>query len=307
MIGSLKRAAVVAAISIGSLAGAAAFAASSQASSTARASAPAGNTGTPAYTGVSGAGAYRGAYGAAVTQKAQRQQKNPNLLSSGARTGQILYQETCSSCHGVYAQGSTIAPPLQGLGAATIDLWVGSGWMPLATPTKQPIRKPDKFTPQQTTDLANYIQTLGGGPKIPAPDLKGANLTTGASMFAESCAACHTITGAGDALSGGYEAPSLHGLSAATVEEAIITAPGDMPHFYPGELTKQQMLDVVAYVTQVIQHPSNPGGLALGGVGPVAEGFIGLFVGVGAALLFAMWIGDRSEGDEKEAVEDAHV
>jgi ubiquinol-cytochrome c reductase cytochrome c subunit len=47
-------------------------------------------------------------------------------------------------------------------------------------------------------------------------------------------------------------------------------------------------------VTKVIQHPDNRGGLGLGGIGPVAEGFVGLLIGVGALMLVAFWIGDRA-------------
>ena len=66
-----------------------------------------------------------------------------------------------------------------------------------------------------------------------------------------------------------------------------------MPVF-TGNLTDAQLRDVVAYVTQKIQHPQNPGGLGLGGIGPVAEGFIGLALGVGMLALVGFWIGDRS-------------
>ena len=50
---------------------------------------------------------------------------------------------------------------------------------------------------------------------------------------------------------------------------------------------------IVKYVTTVIQHPVNQGGLGLGGIGPVAEGFIGLLFGVGGIMLVAFWLGDR--------------
>jgi hypothetical protein len=55
----------------------------------------------------------------------------------------------------------------------------------------------------------------------------------------------------------------------------------------------------VLYVTKYIKHPTNIGGIGLGGVGPVAEGFIGLFVGVGICLLAAYWVGDRT-GRERD-------
>ena len=84
------------------------------------------------------------------------------------------------------------------------------------------------------------------------------------------------------------------------VWEAIRTGPGNMPRFGPGTISPAQVVDVVGYVVKQIQHPKSPGGLSLGGVGPVAEGFVGLFVGVGLCMLAALWIGDRAEKDEEE-------
>jgi ubiquinol-cytochrome c reductase cytochrome c subunit len=214
--------------------------------------------------------------------------------------------ENCSTCHGATAKGSALAPNLQGLGAATVDLWVSTGLMPLSVPTAEPVRKPDKFSTAQTLELANWVQSLtpGVGIAIPSVNLKGANVADGFDMFAANCAPCHTITGAGDALSGGLEALPLHGLTPTNVAEAIETGPGNMPRMYPGALTKTEANDVVAYVTRDIEHPSSPGGLGLGGVGPVAEGFVGLFLGVGACMLIALWIGDRTEREDPEHAHD---
>ena len=84
------------------------------------------------------------------------------------------------------------------------------------------------------------------------------------------------------------------------VWEAIRTGPGNMPRFGPGTISPAQVVDVVGYVVKNIQHPTSPGGLSLGGVGPVAEGFVGLFVGVGLCMLAALWIGDRAENEEED-------
>jgi hypothetical protein len=70
-----------------------------------------------------------------------------------------------------------------------------------------------------------------------------------------------------------------------------------MPRFGPGTISPAQVVDIVGYVVKDIQHPESPGGLSLGGVGPVAEGFVGLFVGVGACLLAAFWVGDRTDNE----------
>jgi ubiquinol-cytochrome c reductase cytochrome c subunit len=218
-----------------------------------------------------------------------------SLKRYSAHEGYILFEENCSSCHGPEASGSSIAPNLVGLGAATIDFWVSTGRMPLADPTVEPEVKPSRFTPTQTLDIVKFITSLGpGGPGIPKLNLKNVNVNEGQRLFTLNCASCHTITGAGDALSGGAYAPSLHFATAEQIGDAIRSGPGEMPRFGPGELTPQQVDDIVAYVKNYIQHPVDPGGAGLGGVGPVAEGFIALLVGVGGLMLVAFWIGDRA-------------
>ena len=67
-----------------------------------------------------------------------------------------------------------------------------------------------------------------------------------------------------------------------------------MPRF-TGNLSDKQVTDIVKFVTTEIQHPTNPGGLGLGGLGPVAEGFIGLALGVGVLALLGFWVGERDE------------
>jgi ubiquinol-cytochrome c reductase cytochrome c subunit len=113
-------------------------------------------------------------------------------------------------------------------------------------------------------------------------------------LYALNCAACHTIEGDGDALAKGTFAPSLRNIPAVQVAEAIRTGPGNMPRF-TGNWSDKQVNDIVRFVTTSIQHPNNPGGLGLGGLGPVAEGFIGLALGVGLLALLGYWVGERDE------------
>jgi ubiquinol-cytochrome c reductase cytochrome c subunit len=218
--------------------------------------------------------------------------------------GRTLFVQNCSSCHGIDASGGDRAPPLLGVGGATVDLWLSSGWMPLAEPTAEPERKPAKFARAEILDIVRYVTSLApsfGNPGVPfGLDTSHANVAEGFSLFALNCAPCHTITGAGDALAGGIQAPPLHGVTKTMVWEAVRTGPGNMPRFGPGTLSPAQVVDIVGYVVKDIQHPVSPGGLSLGGVGPVAEGFVGLFVGVGACLLAALWVGDRTETEEDE-------
>ena len=219
------------------------------------------------------------------------------LPSSFIAPGQALFAANCSSCHGAQANGKIgVAPNLQGLGAGTVDFWVSSGRMPLANNSAQAIRKPPRFNRNQTLEIAAFVQSLtpGVGTQIPIVKTSGADLENGNTLFTLNCAACHTISGAGDALAEGAYAPSLHLATSTQVVEAIRSGPGNMPHFGPGNITNSEARDIAAYVTGVLQHPNNAGGAGLGGIGPVGEGFVGLLIGVGILMLVCFWIGDRA-------------
>ncbi len=230
-----------------------------------------------------------------------------NPPSSYIAAGKLLFAQTCSSCHGADANGvnpqgkATIGPNLQGVGAATVDFWVSTGRMP-ATDVKaiEAERKDSRLTSKQALELAAFVNSLDpSAPAVPTPHLKGANLAIGADLFSLNCAACHTITGAGDALAFGTNAPSLQNRSVTPqqVTEAMRIGPANMPRF-SGNLSDSQVRDVVAYVTQEIQHPASPGGAGLGGVGPVAEGFVALLDRRG-------WAGPHLLLDRRAHVSDA--
>ena len=75
-------------------------------------------------------------------------------------------------------------------------------------------RRPTRLTPQQALELAAWVNSLDPAvPAVPYPHLQGANQSVGANLFSLNCAACHTITGAGDALAYGTNAPSLQNRS----------------------------------------------------------------------------------------------
>jgi ubiquinol-cytochrome c reductase cytochrome c subunit len=216
--------------------------------------------------------------------------------------GSALYQQNCASCHGNNADGTPYDqtpdkfPDLRNESPAAVDFWIESGRMPAANPADvQAQRRYPKLNHKQALAIAAWIATLSNKPSwpfIPTPNLKGGSVADGAELFALNCAACHTITGDGDALAFDTYAPSLRNVPAVQVTEAIRTGPGNMPRF-TGNLTDAQVRDIVKYVTEYIQHPTNPGGLGLGGLGPVAEGFIGLALGVGLLALAGFWVGER--------------
>jgi len=205
--------------------------------------------------------------------------------------GQQLYLTACSSCHGLHGDGTPTGPSLRRSGAAGVDFYLSTGRMPLDKPVAQAERRRPVYGPADIADLvAYYVSAIGTGPAIPAVDPASGDLSLGAGLYADNCAACHGSGGAGGALGGSYHAPALRQATALQVAEAVRTGPGPMPVFGPGTLDHQQLQSIVRYVGY-LQHPDDRGGYAMGHLGPIPEGFAGWFIGLGTLLLAVRFIG----------------
>jgi ubiquinol-cytochrome c reductase cytochrome c subunit len=206
--------------------------------------------------------------------------------------GKALFDATCSSCHGLDAQGTTQAPSLVGAGAAAVYFQMSTGRMPAKEVGAENGRGPVKFTEQQILDIADYIQSLGGGPQIPTPaqvSTAGADTALGAQLFMANCAQCHGFAGDGGALTYGKFAPALTESTSTQIYTAMLTGPEAMPVFSDGALSPQAKRDIIAYIVDTRTEP-NPGGLSLGRIGPVTEGLVVFLGGMGVLVLIAMWI-----------------
>jgi ubiquinol-cytochrome c reductase cytochrome c subunit len=201
--------------------------------------------------------------------------------------GQTLYLQSCASCHGVGAGGTSIGPPLTNVGTAAWSFQLRTGRMPLSAPGETSPRHEPAFTPQQIDALIAFARTVTQGPEIPQVNVANGNLQQGWQAYVQNCAACHAATGAGDAVGGGFIAPSLLNADPQTVGEAILTGPGAMPAF---PFLAGQIDSIAKYVQQLRSSQVSPGGVSLGGLGPVAEGFVAVFVGLGLLLLVVQWI-----------------
>ena len=66
-------------------------------------------------------------------------------MTSGTSTlvseGKSIFLRGCSSCHGLHAEGGSIAPSLIGVGSASVDFQVGTGRMPMADMSQQAMQK----------------------------------------------------------------------------------------------------------------------------------------------------------------------
>lgn len=209
--------------------------------------------------------------------------------------GKKLFAANCATCHGTGAAGTNAAPSLVGVGAAAVDFQVGTGRMPLAMSGPQAQRKPVVFTPEQISQLAAYVASLGPGPAIPTAeqvDASKGDPANGMAIFRTNCAMCHNAVGAGGALSQGKFAPNLLSTSNTHLYEAMLTGPQSMPVFNDSNITPQEKRDIIAFIRQ--QGGTQPGGLSLGSLGPVTEGLWAWVVGIGLLIGAAVWIGAKS-------------
>ena len=150
-----------------------------------------------------------GMFGGAYAAFAPASQADEAPSSIAVREGQKLYNGGCVSCHGRNAQGvPDRGPSLVGVGAASVDFQVSTGRMPAARQEAQAQRKPPMYNKEQTDQLAAFIDSLGGGPKVPKGDLRDGDLAQGGRLFRVNCASCHGLSGNGGALSSGKFAPS---------------------------------------------------------------------------------------------------
>ena len=231
-------------------------------------------------------------YGVFTRTGGSAQASSPAPSQSDINTGKDLFDATCSSCHGLDAQGTTQAPSLIGAGAAAVDFQMSTGRMPAKEVGAQEDQKPVTFSAQQIYEIADYVASLGGGPAIPDAQqvsTAGADTALGEQLFSANCAQCHGFAGAGGALTYGKFAPPLTAATPTQVYEAMLTGPEAMPVFADGAVSPSAKRDIIAYIEDTKVEP-NPGGFSLGRTGPVTEGLVIFLGGMGFLVIIALWI-----------------
>jgi ubiquinol-cytochrome c reductase cytochrome c subunit len=215
---------------------------------------------------------------------------------SDVAEGQKLFAANCASCHGLDAQGTDgVAPSLIGVGAAAVDFQVGTGRMPMQQSGPQVQEKQPQFNEHQISQLAAFVASLGGGPAIPTAEMVDPTLgdpAIGMQIFRTNCAMCHGSVGGGGALTQGKFAPNLWSTSNTHIYEAMLTGPQSMPVFNDANITPENKRNIIAYLD--FQQQGSPGGLKLGTIGPVAEGFWGWLVALGLIIGSTIYVGARA-------------
>jgi ubiquinol-cytochrome c reductase cytochrome c subunit len=235
---------------------------------------------------------------------ADKAQADDTAQSLAIEEGKKLYQVGCASCHGTGGQGSSDGPSLIGVGAAAVDFQVGTGRMPAATSQGPQVpAKKNIYSQTQIDQLAAYIASLGAGPAVPTKNdysPEGADIARGGELFRTNCAQCHNTGGKGGALTHGKFAPTLEGVAPKHIYEAMQTGPQNMPSFPDTTLSQKNKKDIIAYLHAVDGDQTvNPGGLELGGLGPVSEGLFAWIFGLGALIAVAVWVAARTAKAKK--------
>jgi ubiquinol-cytochrome c reductase cytochrome c subunit len=234
---------------------------------------------------------------------ASKAQADESAQSLAIDEGKKLYAVGCASCHGTGGQGTSDGPSLVGVGAAAVDFQVGTGRMPAQQPGAQVPKKKVIYSQAEIDQLAAYIASLGAGPAVPSEEKygpEGADIAKGGELFRTNCAQCHNFTGKGGALTHGKYAPSLEGVDPKHIYEAMQTGPQNMPSFPDTTLSEQNKKDIIAYLDAVNgDDTENPGGLSLGGLGPVSEGLFAWVFGLGALIAVAVWVAARTAKAKK--------
>lgn len=251
--------------------------------------------------------AFAGTLFAALVSPSAADADSGNTSAQAIASGKALYITSCSSCHGVNGEGSSYGPSLVGSGAAAVDFQVSTGRMPAQQPGAQIQKKAVLYTPQQIDEMAAYIQTLGGGPRIPAQSqyaVDDSMVQLGGVLFRTNCSQCHNFAGEGGALTDGKYAPSLTQTDPKAIYEAMETGPQNMPRFPDTVIPPSAKQAIVSYIVSTRDEP-NYGGAGLGRIGPTSEGLFIWTVGLIALLLVAVWIAAHTTKASAERVAKA--
>ncbi len=217
--------------------------------------------------------------------------------SASIEEGKQIFLKGCSSCHGLNAEGASIAPSLIGVGAASVDFQVGTGRMPMADMSTQAMRKPRVYNEEETAALAAYVASLAPGPAIPDESElnyeRDGNSAEGGELFRNNCAMCHNFAGQGGALSQGKYAPTLMGVEPKHIYEAMVTGPQSMPVFSDKTITAEEKLSIIKWIKSAEAEP-NLGGATMGRIGPVTEGLLAWVLGLGLLIGIAVWLTTRA-------------
>ena len=183
-------------------------------------------------------------------------EKDPELLAAARTVGRVAFLNNCAACHGAGAQGAKGYPNLND------DDWIWGGKLAdIQTTIEHGVRwDADKdtrsgampafgrdgiLTPQQISDVADYVRTMADLPDALAPE------PAGEKLYEENCAACHGSEGKGNPAVGApslFDAIWLYGSDKATVVNRINQGGGGVMPAWKGRLDETTIKALTVYV-----------------------------------------------------------
>ena len=186
----------------------------------------------------------------------QEIRNDPALLEFAMANGRAAFGDNCAPCHGSGATGSPGYPNLQD------DDWLWGGTLDdIHTTLTVGIRsthdetrlndmpafgRDELLDKDQIRQVANYVLSLSG-----TPTAEGADLSAGATVFAENCAACHGDDGKGIKEMGApnlADAIWLFGGSEADVVEMVTNSRRGVMPTWEGRLDPVTIKSLAVYV-----------------------------------------------------------
>lgn len=221
------------------------------------------------------------------------------------QAGAALFQRDCAMCHGPAGEGTANAHPINEVGTAGIDFVLRTRRMPLPHPDAKVRRDsarrangvPVVYSQQEIADIVSHAEEWVTGPEVPTVENleRGEEaLAHGGELWRRNCAACHQLAGEGGVLLEDVVIPAMGDVSPLVTAEAIRAGPGAMPAFDEASLSDQDVAELALFIDEELQHPTDPGGWAIGHFGPFAEGAVVWLLVIPLVLLTTAWIGRRT-------------
>jgi ubiquinol-cytochrome c reductase cytochrome c subunit len=224
--------------------------------------------------------------------------------------GAELYAGNCATCHGIAGSGIVHprpgaggllgqGPPLRGVGAMAADLYLRTGFMPLANPHIEPENERVLFSNKELVSLIGYVASLGPGPAIPNTGVRlvggkvegPGTIGDGLYQYTLNCAGCHQIVARGGFVTGA-RVPPLQGLTPTEIAEAVRLGPYLMPRFSATQISNYELASIIKYVLST-RAPANRGGWGIGNLGPIPEGLVAWWIAIPLLLALCLILGKR--------------
>jgi ubiquinol-cytochrome c reductase cytochrome c subunit len=209
--------------------------------------------------------------------------------------GALIYAEQCAQCHGARGQGGPMqryegmAPSLlptenPAVDAAYIELVTSTGRMPPAGSPYDNRSRRVVLDEQERRDLIAWMQQEFDTPGE-VPEVGEGDAARGQEVWNANCAHCHGAIGSGGVAGAGAWTPSVSDKAPEQIAAAIRVGPFQMPQFQRGQISDEEVADVVAFM-EVVREEADEQPLGFAELNPVfASAFVFLLALVAVFLL----------------------